>query len=88
MKVQQEIREPWRSHLQQVQQAIRQDSQQILMLKGQAAELEQLNRSRADHASAMVKVLCAEADLPESITGYMLSEDGKYLVGETKEEKP
>jgi hypothetical protein len=84
MQAKHAVAEPWRSHLKSVQEAIRQDADNILKLRGQIALIEAEQKSKIAHATNIVNQLSIEADLPKSSTGYSLSEDSCFLVGEVE----
>lgn len=85
MTVKHAIAEPWRAHLQQVQQALRDGTNQIWILRGQIADIEAQQKSRHEHASLIVGLIRKEADLPETVNH--LSDDGCFLVGEMEPAK-
>ena len=85
MKVTHELREPWKTHISDYMKLLAEHKAAILPLRGLINERETAALQIKEHLAAILGTLVKEASLPESVSGYQLSDDGAYLIGEVKD---
>lgn len=82
MKIQHKLPDVWRTHIQDCLRNANRIEQEAEILDGRAAKMRKEVEQIRNHVRFLLPPIIAEANLPESVTPYHLSDDATAIVGE------